>query len=94
MQQPISTNEVQQIGNLKLKDLAEVLVKHYNLHEGLYAVSIEFQIAVGAVGPTPDVAVPGAMLGVSGVGLVKADSPSPQTIDASEVNPKKRSKKS
>lgn len=90
MQDPIKLGDSQQVGNLNLKELAVVLIKHYDLHEGLYEVSIGFQVAIGAVGPAPELVVPGAMLGVSGVGLVKAETPNQHTVDASEVNPKKK----
>lgn len=93
MQEPNNPDEVNQIGNLSLKELAVVLVKHYKLHEGLYETSISLQVAVGAVGPTLDTIVPGAMLGVHGVGLRKADVVGLHTVDASEVNPKKKLKK-
>lgn len=92
MQEPINPVDVNQIGSLSLKELAAVLIKHYKLHEGLYETSIGLQVAVGAVGPTPDTVVPGAMLGVTGVGLRKTDVVGLHTIDASEVNPKKKSK--
>jgi hypothetical protein len=92
VQEPINPVDVNQIGSLSLKELAAVLIKHYKLHEGLYETSIGLQVAVGAVGPTPDTVVPGAMLGVTGVGLRKTDVVGLHTIDASEVNPKKKSK--
>lgn len=72
---------------LSLRDLAELLIKHRGLHEGLYNLAFQFQIAVGAVGPSPEAAVPGAMLGVSGVGLEKVDQAGPHTVDAAVINP-------
>lgn len=92
MQEPISSDDINQIGTLSLKELAAVLVKHYKLYEGLYETSIGLQVAVGAVGPTPETVVPGAMLGVTSLGLRKADIAGLHTVDASEVNPKKSKK--
>lgn len=73
---------------LSLKELGEVLVEHYGYHAGLWDVAIEFQLAVGRIGPVPDNSLPGAMLGVSRIGLAPAQQVGPATIDASKVNPK------
>lgn len=78
---------------LTLKELTELLVKNFNKHEGIYSLSLEIQISVGNFGPAESVA-PGAMFGVSGVGLNKVDKESVNTVDASKVNPLKASKKS
>ena len=72
---------------LSLKDIAELIVKHRGIHEGLYNVVFQIQIALGAVGTSPETVVPGAMFGVSGVGLEKVAQAGPQTIDAAVVNP-------
>lgn len=74
---------------LSLRDLGELLVKHYGYHDGLWDVSIEFQLAVGRIGPSPESTLPGAMLGVSRIGLLRAQQSGPTTIDASAVNPKR-----
>ena len=78
---------------LPLSGVAEILVKHQGLHEGLYDLSIQFQMAFGGVGPHPDLIFPGAMLGVSGIGLTRIDKISAHTVDASKVNPAKQTRK-
>jgi len=70
---------------LTIQELGKVLVKHYGLVEGKYDVLIEFGIGIGAVGPTPETRVPGAMIGVHKVGLIPTDTVTPLTIDASEI---------
>jgi hypothetical protein len=80
----------QSLISLELHDLAELLVKHHDLHEGLYDLAFEFQIAVGAIGPSPESVLPGAMIGIKGVGLMKAEKNGPQTVDAAKVNPVKK----
>ncbi len=72
---------------LALRDVAELLIRHKDLHEGMYNLAFQFQIAIGAVGPSPDAVVPGAMFGVSGLGLEKVDRMGPYTVDAAIVNP-------
>ncbi|WP_283441891.1 hypothetical protein [Noviherbaspirillum suwonense] len=79
--------------NLSLSQLAEVLIKHHSIHEGLYDVSFHFQIAVGAVGPQGEQVVPGAMIGINGIGLAKTENPGPHTVDAAVCNPVKKSRK-
>ena len=78
---------------LSLVDLAVLLVKHYGLNEGTYDLMVQYQLGTGAVGPDTDHLVPGVMLGVSQVGLVKSTKVGPNTVDASLVNPAKKSRK-
>lgn len=85
------------IADFSLIELTEILVKHQKLHEGFYNLYLEFQLAVGAVGPTPELLCPGAMIGVSRIGLAKTEKEKAniQTVDASKVNPatKKQARK-
>lgn len=78
---------------LSMRDLAGVLVKHYGLHEGRFDLLVEFQIGMGAVGPDPAALTPGAMIGVSRIGLMPSRTDGPTTVDASIVNPAKKSRK-
>lgn len=73
--------------NFSLRELAEILIRHQGIHSGNYELSINFQIAVGAVGPSESNVLPGAMIGVSGFGLVPAMLTGPNTVDAAIVNP-------
>ena len=73
--------------NFTLRELAEILIRHHGIHSGNYEMSINFQIAVGAVGPSESNVLPGAMIGVSGLGLVPAMAPGPNTVDAAVANP-------
>lgn len=91
-------NNPNRIADFSLIELTEILVKHQKLHEGLYNLSLEFQLAVGAVGPTPELICPGAMIGVSRIGLSKTETEKANihTVDAAKINPapKKRARKS
>jgi len=57
---------------LSMKELVEVLVKHYGLADGDYDLGIEFHIGTGPVGPNSEELVPGVVLGVKSVGLAHA----------------------
>jgi len=85
------------ITDFSLVEMTEILIKNQGLHEGLYNLSVQFQIAVGAVGPSPELICPGAMMGISRIGLSKTEEGKENihTVDAAEVNPapKKRAKK-
>lgn len=72
---------------LDLRNLTELLIKHHDIHQGLYELRVEFQIGVGAVGPAPDKILPGALFGVSRVGISPVQENGPSTVDAADVNP-------
>ncbi len=76
----------------ELKDITKLIVKHHDLHDGLYDLSLEFRInigAVGAVGPDPSSSsvIPGIVVGISRIGIIKTEKNGPATVDAAEVNP-------
>ena len=85
------------IADFSLVEMTKILIKHQGLHEGLYNLSVQFQLAVGAVGPSPESISPGVMMGVSGIGLSRTEEEKAniQTVNAAEVNPapKKRARK-
>ncbi len=72
---------------LALKDLTALLIRHYGLHDGLWDLAVEMQIAAGRMGQTPDQALPGAMFLISRIGLQKSETAGPGTVDAATVNP-------
>jgi hypothetical protein len=78
---------------LTMRELAAVLVRHYGLNEGLFNLMVEFTVGVGPVGPDKENLSPGAMIGVSKIGLVPSTEVGQSTIDASEANPKKAARK-
>lgn len=103
MQQPITNpppalhvgGPIEQVGTpLSVKDLTALLIKHYGIHDGNYDLLIEFQIGMGAFGPTPEMQAPGAMIGISKMGLVKAPQVSALTVDAALVNPPEKQRRS
>ena len=71
------------------KEIAELLLKKADIHEGKWMLSLNFGFAVGNFGPTPDQAVPGAVATVLAIGIIRAaqDTPDALQVDASIVNP-------
>lgn len=78
---------------LSLKELAVLMVKHYGLHEGHYDLMIEYKIGTGIVQPDPNEALPGAMIAISRVALVKSDKPEGAAVDAATANPARKVRK-
>jgi hypothetical protein len=73
------------------KDIAELLVKKQNLHEGHWGIFIEFGIGAANVGQSPDNSeiLPAAIVPVLRLGIQRFPSPNSLTVDASIVNPTK-----
>ena len=72
---------------LALRELGKLLVKHYDLHEGLWDLAFQMQVSIGNFGPMADKVLPGAMFNIAAVGLAKATESGPLTLDAAAVNP-------
>lgn len=72
---------------LTLTEIANVLIKHYDLHEGLWAVAFDIKIGVGQFGPKAGEVFPGAMFGISNVYLTSAEKEGQSVLDAAKVNP-------
>lgn len=78
---------------LDLPKLAEILIKHFDLHAGRFEVAIGFRVGVGPVpGPDGINPAPGAFMGVENVHLqvVPAEFNGPNVVDAAQVNPLKK----
>lgn len=72
---------------ISMSELGAVLVRHYGLTEGLFEVTVEFQLGVGALGPNSAELMPSAIASVKRVGLrrVPDSKPGPGLIDAASV---------
>ncbi|HEY6943939.1 MAG TPA: hypothetical protein VI431_02275 [Candidatus Acidoferrum sp.] len=70
-------------------ELAEILVKKLDIHEGLWGLYFEFSFGGANVPTAPDskTLAPAALTLIKGVGVQRFDAPNNLTIDAAEVNP-------
>lgn len=71
-------------------EVAELLIKKQDIHEGEWTAGVEFVVTAAVVGPTPNDARPGLMVMANNVQLIRSQ---PNTlphlvIDAAKVNPK------
>lgn len=71
-------------------EVVEALIKKQGIHEGWWAIYMEFGIAGANAGPTPDQSVPTAIVPVIKVGLQRVDQSTklPGALDAAVVNPR------
>ena len=70
-------------------ELAELLVKRMDVHEGFWGVYIEFNFAATNInaGPDPKSLAPAAIAAIKSVGIQRFDAPNNLTVDATIVNP-------
>lgn len=71
------------------KELAELLVKQQNIHEGLWGIFIRFGLGAANVGEAPggDTLIPAAIVPVREIGIQRFEEPNNLTVDAAVVNP-------
>jgi hypothetical protein len=73
---------------LTYKEVIEAMIKHQNLHEGIWQLYIEFGIGAANVSTGEDQVSPSAIIPVQKIGLHKVNKESPIAVDAAKVNPK------
>lgn len=74
-------------GHVGLREVGEMLIKHFGHHEGYFDVSVELGFAVAASDFPPHGRSPSAVVGIVGIGLVQVPDLGAVTLDASVVNP-------
>jgi len=76
-------------------ELAEVLIKQLDIHEGLWGIYLEFSL-VAANAPTPPEGkniLPAAINFVNKIGIQRFPEPTNLSVDAALVNPVVKTKK-
>jgi hypothetical protein len=68
------------------KEVAELLVKKQDIHEGFWGIGIEFGFGAQNI-RTPNGFAPAAIIPVQKIGLNRFEEPNNMTVDAAEVNP-------
>jgi hypothetical protein len=69
--------------------VAEALIKHHGLHEGLWGIYVQFGLGAANVNSEDDLAVltPAAIVPVRKLGLQRFAQANNLTVDAAAVNP-------
>ncbi|MGA3306965.1 MAG: hypothetical protein ABSC26_13325 [Stellaceae bacterium] len=81
---------------LKHLELIELLIKHTDVHEGLWTLMLGIQVQPGNFGPNPEQTFPGMAMTVAQIGIQRHAVGAPTTgpgvivVDAAKVNPKKK----
>ena len=83
-----------QLITLSFKELAEILVKKQDIHEGFWGIYVKFGIRAINAGQTEEDLRPTAIVPIQEVGLQKFDELNNLSVDAATVNPKLGGKKS
>jgi hypothetical protein len=73
------------------RDLVEMIIKASGIHEGRWALLVNYGIIAGNFGPTPESATPGVVVAVQNIGIQReapgAPNIGPPVLDAATVNP-------
>jgi hypothetical protein len=71
------------------REIAEILIKAQNIHEGLWGIYIEFGFGAANIqtGPSEDAILPAAIIPVKSIGIQRFDEPNSLTVDAAKANP-------
>lgn len=70
-----------------LREAAISLIKVHDLHEGYWALAIEFQLGATFAAPQGHAIMPTGMVSVSRIGLQESDPSYPHAVNAADVNP-------
>jgi hypothetical protein len=70
-------------------ELAEILIKSLDIHEGLWGIYIEFGFAAANLpaGPDGKTILPGSINIVKKIGIQKFEEPTSLSVDAAQINP-------
>jgi hypothetical protein len=70
------------------KELLELLIKRAGVHEGRWILMATFGFSAGNFGPSPDQAMPGALIAIQQIGIqrAQADAPEAMSLDAAVIN--------
>jgi len=72
------------------KEVVEALIKQQGIHEGIWALYVEFGLTAANVGvdDSGNNFAPAAIVPLQKFGIIRADKVSNISVDAAEVNPK------
>jgi len=71
------------------QELAEILVKKADVHEGYWGIYFEFTLLGANVPTMPDqsIVLPASVVFVQRTGIQRFDKPNNLTVDAAKINP-------
>ena len=75
------------------RDLTALLIKDRGIHEGHWAVVLEFTMGATMASPMGEEPMPTGMVSIRRIGIQQADAKSPNAVDAAVANPKPKATK-
>ena len=72
---------------MSYKEIAEVLVKHLNVHEGYWSIFLKFGIQAANMSVNNSAYMPTAIVPVLEIGINREAEMGPLAVDAAVVNP-------
>ena len=75
------------------KEVAEALVKHQGIHEGIWGVSVQFGLHATNIGPSDQRLDPAAIVSIVNIEIQKFETETNLTVDAAKVNPRPKPKR-
>lgn len=76
---------------LEYREIAELLIKKLDIHEGVWCVTASIGFQAALLGPSPSESIPGAIIKVQKLGLQRVEKETNTSVDAAKVNPLRRS---
>ena len=72
------------------KETVELMLKHQDIHEGIWGLFIKFGLRAANIGPSPSDMMPSAIIPVLEIGLQRGKEEGNLFVDAAKVNPERR----
>ncbi|MDI7277627.1 MAG: hypothetical protein QME94_16740 [Anaerolineae bacterium] len=81
-------SEARQTYTYTHRELAEILVKHQGIHEGLWGLYVQFGFGgLNVVNPDDSAMSPAAIVPITRIGIQRFAEANSMTVDAAAVNP-------
>lgn len=75
------------IGALETGPLTELLIRTNGLHEGIYELSVSFDVTGGLFGFNQKPPLPGIACVLNAIGLTRLAEPNDRSVNAAVINP-------
>ena len=69
------------------EELVSLMLKSANVHEGLWALSVNFKLGAGVFGANEKDVAPTGFVSVEALGVRRAPGVGPMVFDAAQLNP-------
>ena len=71
---------------LSPRELAEALVKHHGIREGIWSLGVEFQLTAINMSPDKEKVLPAAVVPIHRIGIRRTDALNNISVDAAALN--------